>query len=215
MNATVPPLPPASRFGLKHALFLVLGLMALFVICHNERFIVDHGDPQWTYYAPVRGLLLLHGIAGLVALLLGATQFSTRLRTARPALHRLLGRCYLAGVAVAAPLAIVITVLHNGLPTRIALITQSALWLLASSLALVFVRRRDFVRHREWMIRSYAMTLFFLIDRVLDAIPGLADLDADGNPTISWISILIAWVVPTLIIAWPGFLPPIQVARRD
>jgi hypothetical protein len=37
-----------SHFGPKHILFAVLGLMTLFVIYNNERFIVDHSDPLWT-----------------------------------------------------------------------------------------------------------------------------------------------------------------------
>jgi hypothetical protein len=73
---------PASSGGLqtKHFLFGVLGLLTLFVIYNNERFIIDHSDPLWTYYLPVRWLLLPHGITGALALCLGASQFSTRLR---------------------------------------------------------------------------------------------------------------------------------------
>src|SRR3984893_19535639 len=68
------------HFGPKHILFGVLGLLTLFVIYNNERFIIDHSDPLWTYYLPVRWLLLPHGITGALALCLGASQFSTRLR---------------------------------------------------------------------------------------------------------------------------------------
>src|SRR5580658_5180974 len=78
----------------KYILFGALGLMTAFVIYNNERFIVDHSDPQWTYYFPVRWLLLPHGLAGVVVLCLGASQFSTRLRQRHARVHRVLGRCY-------------------------------------------------------------------------------------------------------------------------
>lgn len=50
------PDQPASGWHIepKHILFGVLGLLLLFVIYNNERFIIDHSDPLWTYYLPVR-----------------------------------------------------------------------------------------------------------------------------------------------------------------
>ncbi|HME39087.1 MAG TPA: DUF2306 domain-containing protein [Steroidobacteraceae bacterium] len=203
---------PDRHFEAKHILFIVLGLLTLFVIYNNERFIVDHSDPQWAYYFPVRWLLVPHGLAGALCLGLGASQFSTRLRERHPALHRILGRCYIAGVAIAAPMSVYITMLHNALPTRIAIITQASLWLLATAAAFYCIRRRNFQQHRQWMIRSYAITLIFLTDRVIDAIPGLSDLDADTNPTVLWMCNLAAWVVPTFIIAWQNIFPPPALA---
>jgi hypothetical protein len=52
------------------------------------------------------------------------------------------------------------------------------------------------------MIRSYAITLIFLTDRVLDAIPALSELDTDASPNVVWLCNIFAWVVPTFIIAW-------------
>jgi len=208
---TQPPVR-AAHIEAKHVLFGVLGLLTLFVIYHNERFIVDHSDPQWAYYFPVRWLLVPHGLAGALCLCLGASQFSSRLRQRRPFVHRLLGRCYVISVAIAAPMSIYITTLHNALPTRIAITTQALLWLLATGIAFYCIRRRNFQQHRQWMIRSYSITLIFLTDRVLDAIPGLADLDTDTNPTVLWMCNLIAWVVPTLIIAWQNVIHPPETA---
>lgn len=193
--------PPGRLVQPKHLLFGVLGALTLFVLYNNERFIFDHADPQWTYYFPVRWLLVPHGLAGAIVLCLGASQFSTRLRQRRARLHRILGRSYVIGVLISAPVAIYITMLHNALPTRIAIITQASLWLLATAMAFYFVRNRDYRQHRQWMMRSYAITLIFLADRVIDAIPGFADLDTDTNPTVLWICNVLAWVVPTLIIA--------------
>ncbi|MGO9991081.1 MAG: DUF2306 domain-containing protein [Steroidobacteraceae bacterium] len=208
---------PAGHWNPKHVLFAVLGLLTLFVIYNNERFIIDHSDPQWTYYFPVRWLLIPHGLAGAVVLFLGASQFSTRLRQRRARLHRLFGRCYVIGVAIAAPVGVYITMLHNALATRIAIITQAALWLTTTGVAFYCIRRRNFQQHRQWMIRSYAITLIFLTDRVIDAIPGMSDLDTDASPTILWICNLIAWVVPTFIISWSNVIqtgPEIAAARR-
>jgi uncharacterized membrane protein YozB (DUF420 family) len=199
---------PVSHFGPKHLLFGVLGLMTLFVIYNNERFIVDHSDPLWTYYLPVRFLLIPHGLAGVICLCLGATQFSTRLRTRHARVHRLLGRFYVTGVAIAAPMGIYITIRHNVLPARIAIITTASLWFLTTAVAFYCIRRRNFREHRQWMIRSYAITLTFLLVRVIDAVPAFNDLDADTSPNMIWLCDVIAWVVPTFIISWQNIVQP-------
>jgi len=186
----------------KHVLFAVLGLLTLFVLYKNERFIFDHSDPLWTYYFPVRWPLIPHGLAGAVVLCLGAAQFSTRLRQRHTRVHRILGRCYIIGVALAAPIGVYITMLHNALPAQIAIVTQASLWLMTTAVAFYCIRRRNFQLHQQWMIRSYAITLIFVIDRLLDAFPVLADLDSDTSPNMIWLSNLIAWVVPTFIISW-------------
>jgi hypothetical protein len=50
----------------------------------------------------VKWLLLPHGIGGALALLIGPLQFSNRLRARHLRLHRILGRFYIGGVAIAA-----------------------------------------------------------------------------------------------------------------
>ena len=54
------PNRPTSSWHIepKRILFGVLGVLMLFVIYNNERFIVDHSQPLWTYYLPVRWLLV-------------------------------------------------------------------------------------------------------------------------------------------------------------
>lgn len=214
-----PSVQPAARWHLepKHLLFAALGLMALFVIYNNERFIVDHSDPQWAYYFPVRWLLLAHGLSGAAALCLGVSQFSNRLRRRHARVHRTLGRSYVTAVVISAPLGIWVTILRNELPLRVAVITQASLWFLTTAVAFYCIRHRNIEQHRQWMIRSYAITLIFLTDRVFDAIPQLGDLDTDASPNIAWLCNVIAWVVPTFIIAWPNLrrtAPPAVSATR-
>jgi hypothetical protein len=192
--------------GAKQIVFAVIALMILIVLYNNERFIVDHKDPSWTYYYPIRWLLLPHGMAGAVALFFGLSQFSTRLRTYHPRWHRNLGRSYVIGVAISAPMAIYITIHHNPLPEQVAIITTALLWLLATGIAFYAIRTRNFRQHKNWMIRSYAITLTFLVTRVIDMAPQLLALDADTSPNMVWLSEIMAWVVPTLIIDLPKIL---------
>ena len=52
----------------------------------------------------------------------------------------------------------------------------------------------------------YAITLIFLTDRVIDAIPGISDLDTDASPNMTWLCNVIAWVVPTFIVSWQNIV---------
>lgn len=187
----------------KRGLFGALVVMAAFVLFNNERFFVDHADPAWAYYQSVLDWIVPHGLAGLVALVCGALQFSTRLRIAMPHVHRQLGYAYIAGVLAAAILSMVITHLHNELPLQVAIYIQATLWVLATGIAFYCIRHRRVEAHREWMIRSYAITLIFLTNRVLDAIPAIGALDTGTDPTTLWICNVAAWVIPTLIVSGP------------
>lgn len=186
----------------KHVFFVFVGLAALFVLYNNERFVLDHSDAMWAYYFPVRWVLLAHGLAGAAALCLGASQFSARLRQRHVQVHRILGRCYVTSVAIAAPVSIAVTLLRNEPPLRLVVYTQASLWLLTTAVAFYCIRRRNYQQHRQWMMRSYSITLIFLTDRVLDAIPGVSAFDTDADPSISWLCNVLAWVVPSLIISW-------------
>ena|SRR5437016_90905 len=195
----------ASRFQAKHLLFVILGLLTLFVLYKNERFIIDHQSQDWQYYFPVRWWLLPHGLAGATVLFLGASQFSNRLRQRRLRLHRALGRCYVIGVAIAAPLGIYLAIIHDPVPLRTVVFVQASSWMLTTAIAFFCIRSGNVQLHRQWMMRSYAVTTIFVVSRVLDAIPAaLGRLDTGTNPSMIWICNVLAWVVPTLILRWPA-----------
>ena len=86
--------------------------MTLFVIYKDELFIFDHKSPDWAYFFPVRWPLLFHGLGGLTALLAGPLQFSARVRQRHLQFHRILGRFYVGGIAVAASVSIYLVFAH-------------------------------------------------------------------------------------------------------
>ena len=75
----------------KTLVFAFIGLMMAYVLNHNERFLINHSDPIWQHYEPFKWRLLLHGLAGACALILGPLQFSERLRLRYIKLHRVVG----------------------------------------------------------------------------------------------------------------------------
>jgi hypothetical protein len=187
-------------------LFIVLGLMTLFVFHHDERFFFHHESNTWKFFYPVRWKIFLHGIGGATALTLGAMQFSSRLRQPYPALHRLLGRFYFGGVLVAAPVTVYLAFTH-GLPIMATETTvQGSQWALTTSMATCAARNRNFEVHKQWMMRSYAITLIFVVSRIILALP-IAPTTDEGAERLAWILIVCALIVPRFIINWQQLFP--------
>jgi hypothetical protein len=186
----VPALERRSWLRPKYLLFAAIGLMLAYVIPHDESFLVHPKDPLWQHYEPFKWWLLPHGIAGACALLLGPMQFSDRLRRRFRQVHRVVGRVYVAGVFVAAPLGSYIQYFEErmGDPRSfsVAAAADAALWMITTGIALVFILKGRGQEHRQWMTRSFAVAIVFLEVRVIGGVIGLSSLDVHANETIVW-----------------------------
>src|SRR5271165_1004588 len=98
MMATSTQLPPSpsrsrskSRFRSKTVLWTSLGLTALFVFITSEVLLVTDYPMYHAYRLQViadRQLLIPHTLCGMIALLAGPLQFSTRFRNRHLKIHR-------------------------------------------------------------------------------------------------------------------------------
>ena len=189
---------------LKQILFAALGLMFLFVLWHNERFIIDHSHPDWEFYFPVRWWLIPHGLAGLTALVVGPFQLSSRFRQRHLRVHRLMGRCYLVAIAIAVPVAVYMALTHTTLAIRFFAITLATAWLVTTGVAFAAVRNGNIQLHRQWMVRSYALTTTFVTARVLTAIPAIGDAGEAIYMPAQWSLLVATIVIAELGLAWRG-----------
>lgn len=138
------------------------------------------------WFAGYPVLTLMHVLPGAVFLALAPFQFSARLRARRPALHRRLGRvaalCALTAGASALVLGAVFP--YNGPAASAAVFTFGALFLYTLARALAAIRRGDAARHREWMIRAFAVgagiSTIRIVSVVLLAATGARPLEVAG-----------------------------------
>ena len=190
------------RTSVKHWWFAAVGAATLFVLWNNERFFLNPRAPEWAHYNPIRWQLIPHGIGGTVALLLGALQFSTRIRRRFSYLHRLCGRLYVGGTFVAGPVAIWMAFINSPWFLVPFTIIQAATWMLFTGVAYRCIRRRDTRQHRQWMTRSYGIVLIFLEGRVLMAIPALARHGMDSIVLVNWACLAVTLVATECILNW-------------
>jgi uncharacterized membrane protein len=190
----------------KYLLFGVIALMLAYVIPNDEGFLVHRKDPIWQHYQPFKWWLLPHGIAGACALLLGPMQFSDRLRNRFRRLHRVVGRIYVAGVFVAAPLGFYIQYFEermgNPRSFSVAAAADAALWMITTGIAMVFILKGKVHEHQQWMTRSFAVALVFLEVRVIGGLGGWDSLDAHVNETIVWACLAFSILSADLVLQW-------------
>lgn len=157
----------------KALLWLVLGAMVLSVTIYSEIPLARKPDEQ-AYMRTIPLLIIPHFLGGLLALLSGPLLFSSRLRGRYPKFHRVLGRVYVLSVLIAAPLGVLLSN-HRHDPRAIhfviATIVQATTWGITTLAALFTARNGYFQQHREWMVRSYAVTFTFITTRVLQPLP--------------------------------------------
>ncbi len=148
-----------------------------------------------------------HGLGGSLALFLGATQFSTRIRRDHLGFHRLCGKLYIAGVFLLGTVAIAMALRISPWFMTVFTVVQSLTAMAFTAAAYICIRRRDVAQHREWMVRSYAVVLIFLEGRVLMAIPALARHGMDSVVVVNWGCLVLSLVCVEFILRWHDLFP--------
>jgi hypothetical protein len=150
--------------GLLLALVFFTGLMAEITL-HYIPYKTDVGflriKQQYISVDHWRLAFFIHVYASIWVLLAGFTQFSKRLLRHRPRLHRTMGYIYTIDVLlITGPAGLLMGFYANGGPiSRIAFVSLACLWIFFTAMALYKAKKRDFKSHRDYMIRSYALTL--------------------------------------------------------
>ena len=122
--------------------------------------------------------LVIHVAAGVVALLIGPLQFVRRIRAQFPAFHRAIGRTYVGACAIGAPSGFMLALGTNAGPIAgTGFAVAALLWPIFTYLGVRAAIEGQFVTHREWMIRSYAITANAITLRLMLPLAGVMGFD--------------------------------------
>ena len=181
----------------KRVVFTAITLATLYVLWHNERFVVQADHPAWQRYESFKWWLLPHAVFGSIVLIFAPFQFSNRLRQRFPKVHRIMGRMYVLGVYVLAPTGAYIQYFQErgGAPRSFTVlaIVDAALLIGTTTLAGLFAFKRKIALHRQWATRSYAVALVFIGGRFVMGVTGWETLGVEIVQAIIW-SCLVASV---------------------
>jgi len=212
----------APRFAWPRAKYLVfgfIGLMVAYVLGHNERFLIDAKNAEWPHIQSFKWWLLPHGIMGACALLLGPMQFSDRLRQRFTKFHRVVGRFYVAGVFVAAPLGFYIQHFEERLggarSFSVAAAVDAILWMLTTAIAFAFILNGKVQQHRQWMTRSFAVAIVFLEVRVVLGVTGLEKVSGGAfDETVVWACVAFSLLFADIALQVQELRRPRQVPAK-
>lgn len=131
-----------------------LALYSLRYLLPNEPFAIDIPNFRLRH-----DWLVAHATFSSMALLAGPWQFLDAFRRRRLAAHRWTGRVYccavLAGWLTSLPIA---AHANTGAVASVGFLTLGVLWAWSTGAGYLRIRQRREQTHREWMIRSYALT---------------------------------------------------------
>src|SRR5689334_9583150 len=155
----------------RRAIALMLSLTALAAVVFAAGAALpyllssSYGPPE---YAPRRGWLLFHIVGGMIALLTGPVQLWLGLADRGMAWHRRMGIGYMTGVGIGSIGAFYLS-MHTdfGWLFGAGLFGLGVAWVTTTSMAFLAIRRSLIDQHKEWMIRSYVVTIGFVTFRAV------------------------------------------------
>jgi uncharacterized membrane protein len=203
---TVPdPRPSRVRDGSAPVALVLLTLIP--VIAGSLRLLELAGGPHVLPANPridaSPAPVVVHVVAAALFAILGAFQFSARLRRHRPGWHRRAGRVLVVAGLVVAGSGLWMTLFYAGAPGGTLLWSVRLLvgTGLAAALGLGFtaIRRHDIAAHRAWMMRAYALAVGAGTQTFTQGV-GQAAFGTGGWST--GISISSGWVINVLAAEW-------------
>ncbi len=144
---------------------LLVAFLPLMFLFDLTMFSNVYHTPSMVFQTNLYNNLLLysHIAFSFPALMIGPWMFHSTLRQNNLKLHRFLGKIYVIGCAYGAltvyPLAV-----HNQVAplAHIGFGSMAVIWFLTTYFAYMAARHKNWVTHRRWMMRSYAMTFAFV-----------------------------------------------------
>lgn len=146
-------------------------------------------------------VIVLHVIAGNLALVTLFIQVIPWIRRRYPVVHRIAGRVYVFGGALPCALLALALLPYNNAPSgNFGLLSMAILWIVTTMRGYLAARQRRYRQHRRWMAYSFALALGTTWGRAiaLAATPGVAINMAVFFDISSW----MGWVISLVIVHW-------------
>lgn len=189
-------------------IFLLVAFLTWSFMHGADRFLAMTPAALGKYF-PFRWILIAHITAGGGALLTGLLQFWPPLRNFSRRLHRAIGFVYLVAILVSSSCALVLaftTSTAAGWSYAFSLQVWVSIWISSTVMAWRAALRADYRLHREWMTRSYLVTLAFIISGLALKLPAIARFGdfSDVAPSLFWAGWALPLFIYQMILAFKG-----------
>ena len=102
-----------------------------------------------------------HVYSSILIIILGLTQFSKTIRKQFNYIHKLSGKLYITLILlIASPSGFIMAFYANGgLIGKVSFILLSILWFVFTLKGYLYIKKGNYKKHKDFMVRSYALTL--------------------------------------------------------
>lgn len=184
---------PAAKAG-----WWIAAVFSIAIALISYRYLIGVDTaPNVVGNAFARPWLSIHVAGAATALLVGAFQFIPRLRR-RGGPHRLVGRIYIIGCLAGGMAGFILALgTTSGSGAGLGFGSLALVWIFVNARGWQTALAGDFVMHRRWMIRAWALTLGAVTLRIELPLSLLSGIPfSEAYPAISF----LAWM-PNLIVA--------------
>jgi uncharacterized membrane protein len=182
-------------------MFLVCLLYAGFAVTMAVVEIASEFDPTIeSKFRELPKLFVLHALTGAIVLSVGPVQFHPGIRVRQTALHRVTGRAYVYGVWVSSGTAAILAPFFDvPYAARLFFLILAVLWFGTTTIGLRRALAGNMSAHREWMIRSFALSLFFITGSFWMEISGSLPWPKDITYPLA---VLLGWALNLAAAEW-------------
>ena len=207
MNATAAAITRGKSRAFVITALAALALLAGWFIQRSALpYLAMSPDHYGPYFWLRRWWLVLHIAGGITALTIGLVQLWLGLTNRTTTLHRALGKTYVGAILFSSIAGFYLALtIHGNAPYASGLFFFCVAWVITTSMAVIAIRRRAVPQHREWMMRSYAVTFAFVTFRFgVDTLASQGVAVSDAQGIMAW----ACWALPLLL------LEPLLQLRR-
>lgn len=196
-----------SHSQAKLIFFVLFFAVTAFVTYMKNAQILQPASDIARHFAPGMMFLIPHAFFAGIAFVMGAFQFSSRLRARYLRAHRVMGYIYVISVMIGAPIAIPLAA-KVATPSLVAAsVVQAFGWMSCTAIALYCIRKGNVQQHRRWMMRGYPFAMVFTLARLIIPIPPVLRTGFTGVEVVVWTLIALAAFVPNIALEWRAIAP--------
>jgi Predicted membrane protein (DUF2306) len=181
--------------------FLMIRIMFIYIPIKNDVGFLQLKQ-SYLHITEWRLAFFIHVFSSILVLLAGFTQFSSTILKRYKKWHRALGYTYVSNILlITGPAGLLMSFYANGgIGSRIGFIMLSVLWFFFTAMALYKAVKKQFIAHRIFMIRSFALTLSAITLRCWKVLlANFTDIaPMDRYRLIAW----LGWTLNLLIAEW-------------
>ena len=196
MNTTsIKPTALSPGTIVLRVIFFLTGVATVYFLFTRAFPYLNYSTSEGRYWTDSI-LIFTHVVFGIAATVLGPFQFISAIRKKNVKVHRLMGKIYLISTLIAALVSwMIIVPKHDAnLAYQTGLFFLGFAWISTGSMAYLAIRKGKVDIHREWMVRSYVVTLAFVSFRLIADILRSYNFE-NVESTMAW----MCWALPLFV----------------